>query len=120
MIQLPDGRVGEASESLGTATNNIGELRAIELALEMLDEIETPKDAPVAILTDSSYSNGVLCLGWKAKANKELIVRIREALAARPGVKIYWVAGHVGLEGNERADSLAGQGIDGKNFRQWV
>lgn len=120
MIQMPDGRVGEASESLGVATNNIGELRAIEIAIEMLDALEIPKDHPVAILTDSSYSNGVLCLGWKAKANKDLIKRIRGALSARVGVTVYWVAGHVGLEGNERADALAGRGIEGQSFRTWV
>jgi len=119
-IQWPDGRVLEAAESLGTATNNIGELRAIEIALEALDEADVESQVPVAILTDSSYANGVLCLGWKAKANKALIVGIRERLAARPAVTLHWVAGHVGVEGNERADMLAGRGILGETFRTWV
>jgi ribonuclease HI len=118
-IEMPDGRKGQGCESLGVATNNVGELRAIEIALEMLDELSLPADAPVAIFTDSSYSNGVLCQGWKAKANRELIERIRGRLANRPGVAVHWVAGHVGVEGNERADGLAGQGIDGATFRSW-
>lgn len=116
----PDGRVLEAAESLGTATNNIGELRAIEIALEVLDEAGVDEHVPVAILTDSSYANGVLCLGWKAKANRSLILGIRERLTRRPAVTLYWVAGHVGVEGNERADALAGQGILGETFRTWL
>lgn len=118
-IQWPDGRVLEAAESLGTATNNIGELRAIEIALEALDDANVPNETNVAILTDSSYANGVLCLGWKAKANRSLILGIRERLSRRPAVTVYWVAGHVGVEGNERADALAGQGILGETFRNW-
>ena len=85
----------------------------------MLADLQISPERPVAIFTDSSYANGVLCLGWKAKANKELILRIRERLGAWTGVQLYWVAGHVGLEGNERADVLAGLGIDGENFRRW-
>jgi ribonuclease HI len=113
VVQLPDGRQAEASRALGHATNNIAELTAIDMALDLLDEAEVAPDAAVALFTDSKYSNGVLCLGWKAKANRELILGLRERLAARPGVEIRWVAGHVGVEGNERADDLANLGVDG-------
>lgn len=118
-LQLADGRYAEASASLGRATNNVGELTAIGLALELLDEAEVPKDADVAVLTDSSYSHGVLVKGWKAKANAALIADIRDALQERPGVTIHWVAGHVGLTGNERADTLANRGVDGVTDTTW-
>ena len=103
-LKLPDGRVAEASLALGKATNNIAELKAIDLALGLLTKAKVPMDTEVALFTDSSYSNGVLTRGWKAKANQALIQGIKEALAKRPQVTIYWIAGHVGVDGNERAD----------------
>lgn len=118
-LELPDGRTAEASRSLGRATNNVGELTAVGIALELLDEAGLPADAPVAVLTDSKYVNGVLVLGWKAKANAELIRDLRAGLKARPGVKLHWVAGHVGVAGNERADALANRGVDGVSSVTW-
>lgn len=120
VLRLADGRTAEASRSLGRATNNVGELTAIGIALELLDAGEVPPDGPVAVLTDSDYSHGVLCRGWKAKANAELIAGLRTALAARPGVEIHWVAGHAGIAGNERADQLANAGVDGLTAVRWL
>ncbi len=119
VVELPDGRVGECSRSLGRATNNIAELTAIACVLELLDEAEVPEDAPVAVLTDSKYAVGVLSLGWKANANRELIQQIRGDLARRTGVSLYWIAGHVGTAGNERADTLANDGVTGKDRILW-
>lgn len=113
VVILPDGRRAEASLALGRGTNNIAELTAIGLALDLLDEAGVPPRTPVAVFTDSSYVDGVLTKRWKAKANTELILDLRARLAKRPGVKLHWVAGHVGVEGNERADVLAGRGVDG-------
>jgi ribonuclease HI len=119
-VELPDGRIGEASRSLGRGTNNVGELAAIGMALALLDEVEWPAASPVALLTDSSYSHGVLCKGWKAKKNVELIGDVRAALKKRPGVTIHWIAGHVGIDGNERADALANAGVAGKTAVKWA
>ncbi len=118
-LQLPDGRIVEASLALGKATNNIAELKAIDLALTLLEESELAADVEVALFTDSSYSNGVLTRGWKAKANQALIQGIKAGLASRPKVTIYWIAGHVGVDGNERADELANQGVLGKSNTRW-
>ena len=119
VVQLPDGRVGEAWRSLGRATNNVGELTAIGMVLELLDEAEVPASAPVVVFTDSSYSHGVLVRGWKAKANTALIVGLRDRLKGRPGVTLQWIAGHVGIDGNERADTLANRGVDGQSGTAW-
>lgn len=119
-LRLPDGRVAEWARSLGRATNNIAELTAIEMALQLLDEADVPPDAPVAVFSDSSYARGVLTQGWKAKANQELIRGLRAHLAARPGVELHWVAGHVGVAGNERADQLANVGVTGRDEKRWV
>jgi ribonuclease HI len=71
------------------------------------------KTEKVALFTDSAYAHGVLLKGWKAKANQELIAEIKEDLERWPNLEIYWIAGHVGTEGNERADELANEGVDG-------
>lgn len=117
-IEFPDGRRFELARSLGRATNNIAELTAIDLALDQLEREDT--SLPIAVLTDSSYSIGVLVKGWKAKANQELVARIRERVGRMPGITFHWVAGHVGTEGNERADALANEGVEGLSFEQWT
>src|SRR5690606_34207502 len=117
---LPDGRRGEASRSLGRATNNVGELVAIGLALDLLEEAGVPRETPVALFSDSSYANGVLTRGWKAKANTELIADLRAQLKRWPGVTVHWVAGHVGIADNERADELANRGVSGITRTAWT
>ena len=114
VVELPDGRRIEASRALGRGTNNVAELTAIGLALDLLEQAGIEPTAPVALLTDSSYANGVLCKGWKAKANTELIAELRRRMRARPGLEVHWVAGHVGVAGNERADELANRGVAGE------
>ena len=111
VVRLPDGRRLEAHLALGLGTNNVGELTAIGLAVDLLNEVGFDQTGPVEILTDSKYSNGVLTLGWKAKANKELIASVKTKLSKRR-VRIHWIAGHVGIDDNERADALANQGVD--------
>jgi ribonuclease HI len=113
VVLLPDGRRAEVSRSLGRATNNVAELTAIGIALDLLDEVGVPPAAPVVVFTDSKYADGVLTKRWKAKANTELIEELRLRLRRRPGVRIQWVAGHVGVAGNEQADELANRGVAG-------
>ena len=110
VVRLPDGRLLEASRALGMATNNVGELTAIAMALDLLDTHGHPKDVPAHVLTDSQYARGVLVEGWKAKANQELVASTRTRLRQRKAV-LHWIAGHVGIPENERADVLANQGV---------
>jgi ribonuclease HI len=100
----------ELSEYLGHGTNNIAELTAILRGLELTD-------GPVVIHTDSKYAIGVLTKGWKAKANTELILQIRAALAKRGQVRIVYVPGHSGIPLNERADELARRAISSRHTR---
>lgn len=97
----PGGKIRESYAYLGEATNNIAELTAIEKALE-----RTPREESLVLHTDSQYAIGVLTKGWKAKANTELIARIRKALQGRRVLFVY-VPGHSGVPMNERADELA-------------
>lgn len=108
---LPDGRRLEAHKALGpNGTNNQGELTAIDMALDLLDQAGFPMGAPAFVFTDSQYAQGVLALGWKAKANFPLISSIKPRLTRRKATLI-WLAGHVGIAENERADALANQGV---------
>ena len=117
VLRLADGRRIEGERSLGQGTNNIAELSAVGLALELLSQAEVSSDDPVLLLTDSRYTLGVLSQGWKAKANRELILGLRERLQQWPHLEIEWVAGHVGIAENERADALANQGLEKSRSR---
>ncbi|MGF1510674.1 MAG: ribonuclease HI [Myxococcota bacterium] len=115
-LEMTDGRVIREARFLGLTTNNVAELTAISMALELMAQEGLPRHAPAAVLTDSSYAIGVLTKGWKAKANVELVARIKEGLQERPRLSFHWVRGHVGTEGNEDADRLANRGADGDSF----
>lgn len=97
----------EISEYIGVATNNVAELKAIQTGLSALKN----RNLPVRIFTDSSYAYGVLVLGWKAKANNELVESIRKTIKKFKQLEIVKVRGHTGDEGNERADFLATSAI---------
>ena len=116
VVIIDGGRRIERSEFLGTATNNIAELTAI---LRSLEEVDDP-GRPIVIHTDSQYSIGVLQKGWKAKANAELIASLRDALAARPRVRLVYVPGHAGVLLNERADALAREAVRERASRRAV
>jgi ribonuclease HI len=93
----------ELSEYLGEATNNIAELTAIERGLELVAH----RERPVYVHSDSAYAIGLLSKNWKAKANVELVARIRDLVAEFPAIRWVKVAGHAGVPENERCDELA-------------
>jgi ribonuclease HI len=103
----------ELGEFLGSGTNNIAELVAIErgLAIATKRVIDHP-ERRVRVFSDSSYAIGLLEKGWKAKANQDLVARLRRKLAAFPAtVEFVKVAGHAGVPENERCDELGRQAI---------
>ena len=103
-VVVIDGKVRrEHKEYLGHGTNNIAELTGVLRGLDMIDRT----DHPVLVYTDSSYAIGVLSLGWKAKANTELVAEIRDRLGAFDNVRFVKVSGHAGVPENERCDELA-------------
>lgn len=118
-VEFPDGRWVEAARSLGHATNNVGELTALEVALDLMAEAELDPQTPIVLVTDSQYAIGVLVKGWKAKKNTELIVGLRAKLQAWPTARLKWVKGHAGHVGNTRADELAVAGSLGEDWVRW-
>jgi ribonuclease HI len=102
VVILDGGKRRELSEYLGTGTNNIAELMAIVRALE-----EVPRDRTIVLHADSSYALGLLGKGWKAKANQELVERMRKLARDFRDLRLVKVDGHAGVAENERADELA-------------
>lgn len=103
VVMYPDGKQIRRGEPLGHGTNNVAELTAILRVLELVDE----RGRPLVIYTDSSYSIGVLTQGWKAKANTELIYKIRNAMKPFALLELRKVKGHAGIPENELVDELA-------------
>ena len=109
IVAIDGGKRKEHGEYLGVGTNNIAELTAIDRALDLAGD--AARTRPLRIYTDSAYSIGVLSKGWKAKANQELIARMRKRLAGIPDVEFVKVSGHAGVPENERCDELARDAI---------
>ncbi len=114
VVVIGSGRRREHGEYLGHGTNNIAELVAIERGLELAAEMSGEAKASLRVYTDSAYSIGVLSLGWKAKANQDLVARLRRRLATTPRVAFVKVAGHAGVPENERCDELARGAVTGR------
>tara|TARA_B100001996_G_scaffold78252_1_gene57741 strand:+ start:424 stop:861 length:438 start_codon:yes stop_codon:yes gene_type:complete len=100
-------------------TNNIMELTAVIEALSILKF-----SSQIVITTDSNYvKNGITkwIHNWKVKGwrtaskkpvkNKELWMKLDE-LSSNHKIDWKWVKGHSGHIENEKADSLANEGID--------
>jgi ribonuclease HI len=95
----------ELSEYLGIGTNQIAELTAIERALETIDPAD--RNRTVIVHSDSAYSIGLLTKPWKAKANVELVARLRALARQFSDLRFVKVKGHAGIPENERCDQLA-------------
>jgi ribonuclease HI len=112
IVAIDGGKRRELGEYLGVGTNNIAELTAIERALDLAGADAGTRR--VRVYTDSAYAIGVLSKGWKAKANQELIARMRRRLATLPHLEFVKVSGHAGVPENERCDQLARDAIAGR------
>jgi ribonuclease HI len=100
-------------ESLGHGTNNIAELHAVSMALDLCLAIEA-KQMPehqlttVHILSDSTYTVGMLSLGWRPQQNKDLVLGIREKWdRVKATLILKHVPAHCHIPGNDFVDELA-------------
>jgi ribonuclease HI len=112
-IEAEDDRPEEELfESLGKATNNVAEYRALLLALQRAKELEADT---VEILSDSlllvQQVNGV----FKVKA-PHLIPIVSDAIRRAKGFRRFSIR-HVPREQNKKADRLANLGADASERR---
>lgn len=114
VVVLEAGKRRELSEYLGSATNNIAELTAIERGLELVED----RSRPVYVHSDSSYAIGLLSKNWKPKANVELVGRLRALTAGFSTLVFVKVPGHAGVPENERCDQLARDAITSRRGRR--
>ena len=91
---------------LGYVTNNQAEFLALKQALIELKR-RSLSEGPVKVLTDSQLVVGIFSQNWKARANLELVMEIRNLVREFPQLTFAYVRGHNGNHGNELADSLA-------------
>ena len=98
--------VGIHGIPLGYVTNNQAEFLALKHALMELKNRGLSRE-PISILTDSQLVVGIFFQNWKAKANLELVLEIRDLVKEFPQLTFAYVRGHNGNPGNELADSLA-------------
>ena len=101
-------------------TNNRMELMA---AIKALEAIKPGFKGKTTLWTDSTYVmkgitewiHGWKSRGWKKSDKKPVINadlwKILDVLNAERDVTWKWVKGHAGVDGNERADELAREGM---------
>ncbi len=102
-------------------TNNRMELMA---AIKALQAVKPGYTQTITLWTDSTYVlkgitewvKGWKKRGWK-KSDKKPVINADlwkelDAINSTLNVEWKWVKGHTGVDGNERADALARQGID--------
>jgi len=109
----------EISGGESETTNNRMELRA---AIEALNALKWPMK--VRLHTDSTYVrdgitrwiNGWKKNGWRTAGRKPVknidLWQGLETAKDRHRIEWFWVRGHTGHPGNERADSIARQGLE--------
>lgn len=113
VVILVDGARREFSHYLGEATNNIAELTAIKVALSDLTRtLNGDLQRPIVLHSDSDYAIKVVTGAYRAKKNVALIREIQQLLRPFGKLRFQWVRGHVGVEENERADTLAVSAIE--------
>jgi ribonuclease HI len=111
IVVLVGDKRKEHGEYLGTGTNNIAELTAIQRGLEIAEQLSPDKLHPIRVYSDSSYAIGLLTQGWKAKANQALVAELRQLMSSYRNLRMVKVEGHAGVAENERCDVLARQAV---------
>jgi len=112
-----ENRDAEAIAALGQGSNNLGELwglgMACQMALARITSQPPNTYTSYRIFTDSMYARQCVRGEWhspKYKSLVESIQRLTTQLSGMIDFEIMWVPAHVGIDANEHADFLAGEG----------
>lgn len=104
----PSGEVlVERSETIGEATNNVAEYRALLLGIEVAKELSPDE---VEFVGDSKLIVEQVKGNWKVKQDhlRPLHTKVKDALRDLPK----WSIRHVKRDENERADELLNEALD--------
>lgn len=104
----PSGEVlAERSETIGEATNNVAEYRALLLGIEVAKELSPDE---VEYVGDSKLIVEQVKGNWKVKQDhlRPLHTKVKDALRDLPK----WSIRHVKRDENERADELLNEALD--------
>jgi ribonuclease HI len=104
----PSGEIlAERSETIGEATNNVAEYRALLLGIKLAKELGADE---VEFVGDSKLIVEQVKGNWKVKQEhlRPLHTKSRDALRALPS----WSIRHVKREDNTRADELLNEALD--------
>jgi ribonuclease HI len=124
MVALRNGAWSDSlAAGLGFGTNNLGEIFAFGMALE-IGLTAAGQEAPgsgssYAVISDSTYAIGAITKGYNLSAAPTdpiyLLVQLARGKFRRlrrlVSLKVLWVKGHCDIEGNERADRNASAGV---------
>jgi ribonuclease HI len=104
----PSGEsLAERSETIGQATNNVAEYRALLLGIELAKELEADE---VEFVGDSLLIIEQVRGKWKVKQDhlRPLHTKVKDALRDLPS----WSIRHVKRDENTRADELLNEALD--------
>jgi ribonuclease HI len=104
----PSGKVlAERSKTIGDATNNVAEYRALLLGIELAKELAADE---VELVGDSLLIVEQVRGNWKVKQEhlRPLHTKVKDELRGLPS----WSIRHVKRGENERADELLNEALD--------
>jgi ribonuclease HI len=108
VVTDPSGNdLAERAETIGEATNNVAEYRALLLGIEMAKQLDADE---VEFVGDSKLIVEQVKGNWKVKQDhlRPLHTKARDALRELPS----WSIRHVKRGENERADQLLNDALD--------
>jgi ribonuclease HI len=114
VLQVPGQASAHLYASIGQGTNNLGEAWAIGMTLKHFFNLSHYYAHKfIVILTDSELCIRAIRNGFSSNDALNVLVQgILSLLRQHPDhyIKLFWVPGHVDVEGNIKADNLAGRG----------
>lgn len=108
---VSSGTVFEISKSIGSATNNIAEYSAVEVALDWVISEKDNSITELDFYLDSQLVQRQLTGQYKVKdpVLRQIFLRIREKII-ECGASVNFT--HIGREQNARADALVNKALD--------